>query len=315
MSIERGWVVKIKQINNLSNDEYHNSEQYSEYWSSSNIKKYLTTPKEAFFQKYNATPKEIQGAEFGSQLHDFLASKHVNGQPFEWNVFEPPINQTTGASYGDSTQRYRSAASKIVNPITPQRFELINDIWRMMQKSSYGWYIYEKILRQGIAEPSFFVEGLHKYKYRPDVLTDKCIFDWKSVAKNYWSEKGLKYRVTDLGYHISAAMYQYFEHQRTGIWRPFIVIWIMKDPPFDILIDDISKNFAYEVSGNEVIAHSGALIFKDLKDQHELCQVAGQWPGLANQYDRIAGVRMADYLPSSFQEQGYSQFNIDVDGF
>jgi hypothetical protein len=110
-------------------------------------------------------------------------------------------------------------------------------------------------------------------------------------------------------------MYQYFEHQRTGIWKPFVIVWIMKDPPFDILIDDISK-FAYEpIGNNEVIANGGAMVWKKLKDQHELCQSAEQWPGLANQYNRHMGIRMADYMPSSFQERDYNQFDIEIDTF
>lgn len=311
--------MEIKQIKNLDNNVYHNSEEYSEHWSSSNIKKYLETPKEAYYQKYTKEQgKQAEALVFGNQLHDLLASKHVNGQLFEYNTFEPPINPKTGKYYGKETKAYQMELDQIINPISADTMQLIDDIWFMIKGSDCAWYIFEKILKQGVAEPSFFVEslkGFHKYKYRPDVLTDTAIYDWKSVAKNYWSEKALKYRVTDLGYDISAAMYQFFEHQRTGVWKPFIIIWIMKDPPFDILIDDISK-FAYEpIGNNEVIAHSGAIAFNKLKDQHELCQTMGKWPGLANQYDRFGGVRMADYLPSSFQERNYNQFDVDVDKF
>lgn len=306
--------MEITQINNLSNDIYHNSEKYKEYWSSSNLKVYDETPKEAYYQKFLAKPKEIQGAEFGSAFHDFLASKHVSGQPFEWNEFEPPINKTTGKPYAKGTKAYDESLSQIINPISSDDMQLINDIWQMMKSSDYAWYLFEKILNQGIAEPSFFVKGLHKYKYRPDVLTDTLITDWKTATKAFWSESRLMRRMFSLGYHITAAMYQYFEHLRTGIWKRFIIVWILKDPPFDILIDDISR-FAFEPFGdNEVIPNEGAKLFLKLKDQHEACQLANYWPGIANKYPLVNGVRMADYMSYSY-EKDYKEFEIDNEKF
>ena len=309
--------IEITQINNLSNDIYHNSEKYKEYWSSSNLKVYNETPKEAYYQKFLAEPKEIQGAEFGSAFHDFLSSKHVNGQPFCYNIFEPPVHLSgkyAGQQYGTNTDAYKNAAANVVNPITSYNMQLIEDIWAMMKGSDYAWYIFEKILNQGIAEPSFFVEGLHKYKYRPDVLTNTLIHDWKTVTKAFWSESGLMRRMFSLGYHITAAMYQYFEHLRTGIWKRFIIVWILKDPPFDILIDDISR-FAFEPFGdNEVIPNEGAKLFLKLKDQHEVCQLANYWPGIANKYPLVNGVRMADYMSYSY-EKDYKEFEVDNEKF
>jgi len=304
--------MEIKQIDNLDNNEYHNSETYKEYWSSSNLKKYIETPREAYFSKYVAEHKNTDAFTFGNQLHDLLASKHIKGQPFIWNVFEPPINPKTGATYGKTTKAYLEQLAQIENPITSSDMEIINDIWSMIRSSDYGWFFEKEILGKGIAEPSFFVEqGAHNYKYRPDVITDKYIFDYKSVAKTYWNDKKLNYRITDLGYDISAAMYQYFEHERTGIWKPFIIIWIMKDPPFDILISDISQ-YCFEPFGdNEVIVNSGANVFLSLKDQHEACQISKNWPGLANKFNKFAGIRMAEFTPRF--ENYFDEFEIDVD--
>lgn len=309
--------MEITQINNLPNDVYHNSDEYKEYWSSSNLKYYYSdTPKEAYFQKFVAEKNEQSDAlTFGSALHDFLASKHINGQPFTYNEFEPPINQTTGKPYGKGTKAYDTELSQIVNPISSDNMQTINDIWQMLKTHEDAWYIFEKILRQGIAEPSFFVNGIHKYKYRPDVLTDELIADWKSISKNYWSIHGLKSRLFGLGYHISAAMYQYFEHMRTGIWKPFIIVWLMKEPPYDLLIDDISR-FAFELIGdNQVIPNAGAKIFLAIKDQHEACQAANYWPGISAQFNLVGGVRMADYLASSYQEGSFSEFDVETNKF
>jgi len=308
--------MKIKQVNNLSNEEYHNSEKYHDYWSSSNLKKYLETPREAYYQKFIAEKKEQSDALiFGNQLHDFLASKHFRGQPFEYNVFEPTPNPKTGKPYGKTANAYLQQLEQIKNPITSNDFEVISDIWAMIKHSDYGWFFEQQILSKGIAEPSFFIElGIHKYKYRPDVVTDKYIFDYKTIAKktgfkSNWNEQKLKYRISDLEYDISAAMYQYFEHERTGIWKPFIIIWIMKDPPYDVLISDISQ-YCFEPIGNgETVVNSAANVFLSLKDQHELCQVSENWPGLANQFNKFRGVRIAEFAPRF--ENYFEQFEID----
>lgn len=307
--------MKIEQINNLDNEVYHNSDKYSEFWSSSNLKNYLETPKEAYYQKYVAPAKSSDALMFGNQIHDYLASKHMNGQPFNYNQFEPPINPKTSKPYGKGTKAYDAELSMIDNPISADTMQLIDDIWREFKKFNDFWWVHKNVLKKGIAEASFFVDGIHKYKYRPDILTDKYIIDWKTASKNIWSEKGLKYRVTDFGYDISAAFYQYFEYQRTGIWKPFIIIWIMKDPPFDFLIDDISK-FAYEnIGGGDVLPNNGAVTFQKLKDQHELCEMAKKWPGISGQYQISRGIRSADYQLSSFQERYYEQFSIDENKF
>lgn len=300
--------MKITQVDNLDNNEYHNSEKYSEYWSSSNIKKYMETPREAKFQKDNPKPLTGEGVILGTWIHDLLASKHIKGQSFPHNIFEPPLNGK-GKPFGIETQAYANATTGIINPIPSNKMELINDIWVFIKQSKYSWYFEKEILGKGIAEPSFFVDGLHKYKYRPDVNTPKYIFDYKRIDKRRWTRKGIDYQIKDFGYHISAAMYQYFEWVRTGIWKPFIIIWLMTDPPFDILVQSMGQ-YAYDVFGdNKVIANSGAIIFEALKNQHELCQVSNQWPGLAAQFDNVGGIRMADFPPT--YDDYFESFEID----
>lgn len=303
--------MKITEVLNLDNEIYHNSELYKEFWSSSNIKNYMKSPREAYYQKYIAENKTTEAMTFGNQLHDFLASKHIKGQPFNYNTFEPPANPKTCEAYGKTTKAYQEQLLSIENPITADEMELINDIWSMIKNSQYAWFFEKEILGKGIAEPSFFVDGLHKYKYRPDVVTDKYIFDYKSVGKMYWEKRKLNYRVSDLGYDISAAMYQYFEHVRTGIWKPFYLIWLMKEPPFDILIHDISTYCYENIGKNEVIVNSGANVWLKLKEQHELCQVSEQWPGLANQFDKWSAIRLAQFNP--IRENYFEDFEIEND--
>lgn len=305
--------MEIKQIDNLDNEVYHNSDEFKDYWSSSNLKVYQETPREAFFQKNVAEKKESAAMDFGTALHDFLASKHIKGQPFEYNIFEPPVNPSTGNYYGKESQKYKAALSYIKNPISADDMEIINDIWSMIRSSGYAWYFEKEILGKGIAEPSYFIVcGIHKYKIRLDVNNNK-IFDYKTITKkngfkSNWNEQALSNRVKDLGYGISAAMYQYYEHERTGIWKPFIIIWIMKDPPYDILIHDISY-CCFEPTSEGVIVNSDANIFLKLKDQHELCQVSNQWPGLANKFDKFRGIRLAEFAPRF--ENYFDEFETD----
>lgn len=301
--------MEIKQIDNLSNESYHNGEEYKDYWSSSNIKVYPKSPKEAHFQKFDAKKKESNAMDFGSCSHDLLASKHIKGQPFKWNVFEPPLNPSTKSPYGKDTKKYKESLIHIENPISADDMELINDLWTMIRNSGYSWFFEQEILSKGIAEPSFFIEsGLHKYKTRLDVLTNRYIFDYKFLCKNDF-HRNLSYVIKKYGYHISAAMYQYFEYQRTGIWKPFRIIWIMKEPPFDILMDDISM-LCYEVSNGHLIKNEGAMMFEALMDQHEACEITKQWPGLANKYPKIDGIRLAQST-SGYQDI-FNEFEIEI---
>ena len=305
--------MEIKLIENLSNDEYHNGEEFKDYWSSSNIKEYLNSPREAYYQKFVAEHENKDAFMFGSQLHDFLASKHFKGQPFSWNVFEPPINPSTKNPYGKDSDKYKAALSQIQNPISCEDMESIYDIWDMILKSDYAWFVQKELLCSGLSEPSIFIDGLHKYKIRLDIVNDKYIFDYKSIDKRNWSASKLQSRIIGYGYDISGSMYQYFEHQRTGIWKPFIIIWIMKEPPYDILISDISQYCFENIGNGEVVINSGANVFMKLKDQHEACQMANNWPGLANQFDAYNGIRIPKFSP--LFERGYDMFEIDIDNF
>jgi hypothetical protein len=117
----------------------------------------------------------------------------------------------------------------------------------------------------------------------------------------------------DFAYDISAAMYQYFEHQRTGVWKPFLIVWIMKEPPYDILISDISQYCFESIGDGEVLANNGAMVFKKLKDQHELCQLTNNWPGLANQFDDFYGTRIPKFSPKFARD--YNNYEIETNNF
>jgi len=184
------------------------------------------------------------------------------------------------------TKKQKAAMDGIINPITADRYEEITDLWNTMKESD-SWYIIEEILQHGKPELSVFVEtSIHKYKARYDAVTDSGIYDWKTITKAYWNERSIKSQIVKLGYDISAAMYQWVEFQRTGIWKDFSIVWIMKEKPFDVLVSKIS-DFAYLPikDGKDCVKCSGAIAFEKLKTQHEACEMAGSWKGLSASYE------------------------------
>jgi len=68
--------MKVFEKENLSNENYHNSDEYKPYWSSSNIKSYLVTPREAHYQKFESENETSDAMTFGTQIHDFLAAQN-----------------------------------------------------------------------------------------------------------------------------------------------------------------------------------------------------------------------------------------------
>lgn len=301
--------MKIQLIENLPNDEYHNGKEYVKYWSSSNLKSYLKTPRQAYFDKFQAEKQESSVMSFGTLFHDFMASKHVNGQKFDYNIFDAPINPKTGKEYGKETKAYQDALSSVENPVTASDLKIVLDIWDMILNSEYAYKLQTEILSQGKTEVSYFIEnGIHLYKTRHDVTTDTKIFDYKTVGSKDWSVYGLRAQIIKYGYDFSAAMYQYFEYKRTGIWKPFIIVWIMKDPPYDILIHDISE-FCYQVIDETILINSGARAFQEIKEIHQTCEVSGTWPGLSAKF----GGQIADFGPRYDREN--IEFEIEVNEF
>ncbi|RLD69222.1 MAG: hypothetical protein DRI95_00590 [Bacteroidetes bacterium] len=289
--------MKFKTINNLDNEIYHNSEKYKEYWSSSNIKNYKVSPKEAYYQKFIAENKQTDAMRVGTLIHDFLEGKHFHGNSFDYNLFDAPVNENTGKPYGSGTKKYKDALFGIEKPIIESELKMCNDIYAEMINGNYAGYVTD-FLTDGTPEQSIFIEtdsGL-KYKIRPDILTDTHIFDYKSVAKNDWNLKSLHYKIFKLGYHISASMYQYFEFKRTGILKPFILVWILKEQPYDILIQDISS-YTYEVIGGSLIRHEGARMFEKYLQLHENCMSNESFKGISNGIEKNKqGYKIAKYL-------------------
>ena len=89
-------------------------------------------------------------------------------------------------------------------------------------------------------------------------------------------------QIEKYGYHISAAMYQFFDHLVTGKWRNFYWVFQEKAPPFDFLIVS-AANWAFDIhpDGKEQIAipNVGAILFIKLMEQYILCTEKNEYPG------------------------------------
>jgi len=299
--------MKIEKVLKLDNEVYHNSEQYKEFWSSSNLKKYTESSKEAFWQKSQPS-KQTPAMRLGTLIHDMLESKHVNGSDWNYNIFSPPVNDKTGKPYGATSQKFLDALSIVENPISEDELQTVNDIWEMIMKSPYN-FIFQEIMQKGEPEASFFVTdektGL-KYKYRPDLLQKNSIIDWKTITKQKWSANGIKRTIQDLHYDVSAAMYQFFEYHRTGVWKPFIIYWIMKEPPYDILRTDIS-GYCYELINDFLVKNAGAILFESLKLEHETCMQKSYHPGIASRFmPDNSGTNTAILTPDNWYTNQFS---------
>ena len=249
-------------IYDLPNEEYHRGERFKDFLSSTQIKDYLVSPKFARFKALHPEMFEIgvEAAEKGSLYHDAMESIVNTGSLDKWRnnllVFQPPINERTGCPYGRETQKYRDALAEAVaaNPgksltssadvqlVETMVYELLN-CCRETSKQI------KQILsfKQTKAEVSHFVEYKGcKFKYRPDVETAKKIIDWKTVAVDDLHEDTVNRVIAKFHYGISAAFYQFMEHERTGVWKEFYWVMQQKTAPYDAVFVS-AANWAYHM--------------------------------------------------------------------
>lgn len=285
----------------LENEEYHRGVPYSDYLSSTQLKNYLVSPKFANYVKNHPDEHQINpdSAEKGSLYHDAWESIINHGSLDHWRgsllIFEPPINPKTGLPYGRDTQKYAAALAEAeaANPgkkfVSAASVSLIETMLEEILtncgetssqlKQILGW-------KSTKAEVSHFVEyeGC-KFKYRPDVETSKKILDWKALAVDDLHEETINKAILKFGYHISAAFYQFFEHERTGIWKEFYWVVQQKSAPYDaIMVSASNYGFAWEPDatipeGGIVRMGAGAAIFMNLLNQHIHCVKTGRYDG------------------------------------
>lgn len=285
----------ISGPNEIPNEAYHSGPEYEKYISSSELKQMLISPK--WFKYAQDNPSDtrtisLENATKGSVYHDMLASIVNTGdaEAFknDWAVFIAPVNEKTGKPFGYDTNAFLNAYNEFqaLNPgkeiCSQSDIDLAE---KMIKELRFGNKHLSAdinfLIKHGKAEQSHFVEyqGVF-FKYRTDLKTTTKIVDWKSCQQKVPKVENWGQHVIKLGYDISAAFYQFMEHEATGLWKPFYWVAQEKEPPYDFNIID-AANWAYEVNlkTQEVIPHSGAIKMKKLLDTYIECVKRDEWPG------------------------------------
>lgn len=279
---------------NMSNEEYHRGSWQKQFISSTALKNYLVSPK--MFDACRRNPElheiSLSASIQGSVYHSLLASLTNKGDfsdfEREFFTFEPPINEKTGAPYGINTNAY-AAALQFAKDSHPGK-ELTSEaevatakkmIEEMLFDNGQTSDFVQRLLKEGEAEVSYFLEkdGV-KLKFRPDILTDKYIGDWKTIGSLDLHPQTLINQIKKCGYGISAAFYQYCYWLITGKWLEFIWIFQMKSAPYDAVVVSASE-FAYKYNSQtgELLRGSSAIQFEKILAEHIACTKSGIFPG------------------------------------
>ncbi len=281
----------ISEPNEISNDTYHNGPEYQDFISSTSLKHYMVSPKYAKWARDNQQIKDSEALRFGSIYHDMLASitnyGDLTGFEKSWALFEPPVNKTTGKPYGSISQAFIEAYEQAKLEAggrelcsESEKREVEYMLGELCNGNKHLSHIITRFLKNGKAEQSHFLHYQGQgFKYRTDLKTRKIILDWKTTTLENPKVEHFPKQIVKFGYHISAAMYQFLEHELTGQWRKFYWVVQEKEPPYDFTIMD-SSEWTWEIHHTgEIEPKIGALEFIKLMEQHILCKENQEWPG------------------------------------
>jgi len=278
----------ISKPDEIPINDYH-GEKFKEFCSSSTLKTFLTSPKKAKYWMDHPDEKPNTAAlKFGSVYHDHLAAMTNGTDCNNWQIFEPPVNEKTGKPYGNTSRAWDEA---MIEQAVPDKELCLKDdmdlVDTMINELLTGNPHLSKdiniFIKNGTAEESFFAEYQGcKFKVRTDVRTRNKIIDWKTCADGLAEPGVVERQIIKYGYHISAAMYQFFDHLITGKWRNFYWVFQEKSPPFDFLIVSAAEwAFDIQPDGKDQIAipKVGAFLFIKLMEQYILCTEKNEYPG------------------------------------
>lgn len=302
-------------IHGLSNEAYHHEAPYSEYLSSSQLKLYLKSPKAAKFALDNPTEEKSDALRFGSLFHMAMEKFQQFGTIDAFYdcvaIFTPPKNDKTGQPYGTTTKAYAEAYNRFLAENSGKEIATLDEVRQI--DDMVGTLVLPirggatarqvlKLLKWGKAEVSHFIEyeGC-KFKWRPDLETKRKIVDWKTVSTDDLSEENINRIILKYGYHISAAFYQFFEHERTGVWKQFILVLVSKVEPYDcVMVDMANYGYRYLPDADIVIPGPGAMEFKRLLGLHIKCTKENEWPGAEISIPDNNGVRILEIQPPRY---------------
>lgn len=202
----------------MPNNDYHRGEWQKEFISSTQLKRYLVSPK--YFQFIREHPEEdtvgLEASMQGSVYHSMLASLVNKGDletdfKDEFFVFEPPINPKTGAAFGVGTKAYMEVYEQALaeNPGKEATSEaevakakaMINCLLNACGRTSDA---VKQLIEWGQAETSFFCEYKGwKFKVRTDLQTQNKIVDWKTISAPDLHQSTVVRQINKLHYGIT----------------------------------------------------------------------------------------------------------------
>ena len=281
-------------IENLPNEEYHHGAKYTPYISSTQLKDLLISPKAYKYKKEH--PEEFEcsrdSLEFGSLYHGYMESLANCGNDSMFNehfhVFDAPINERTGKPYGFDTNKYQEAYEKAKQEhpdwefVSDDRKELVvKMVGELVNNCGETSAQVKQLLKLGKPEVSHFVEyeGV-KFKWRPDLETKNLIVDWKTIQADNLRPSTIAKQIHKFGYGISAAFYQFFEHEQSGKWKKFYWVFQQKTPPYDAVMVNASQwCFSYNKQFDMLNVGNSAQIFEKLRDLYIECVKENKWRG------------------------------------
>lgn len=246
----------------------------NDFWGSTDLKGYFISPKYAYYQKFLAEKKNSAALDFGTKWHKFIECI-IKGEKFPYNIFTPPINPTTGQPFGRETKKYIDSISQIENPISENEVKTINSMFDSIKESKEikHW------LKVGIPEPEFY-DDTDKTKWKPDILTNTKIIDWKTCQELSFDsiKKAIRY---NYHYDFSAAHYQKKELDRTGDLKLFFWVFIQSVPPYDYCIVE-AKDFIISKEDDILLTNESSYRYSKIMDIHLNCIKSNTWEGISS---------------------------------
>jgi len=262
----------------IPNAEYHADKTT---FSSSLLKK-MEVPLEAKYLMNNQ-PKYKECFRMGSAIHKYVLEREEFEQEFLTGIScarRSNANKEEWAQWfyahgadGSHITSHKAAewnglfeAETGKNMVKPEEIALI----AMMSESVMRNRNARRLLESGASESSVYWKDaeteLH-FRCRPDYLNAFCS-DLKSCRSA--DPRLFGNAIHDMGYHISAAMYQAGLLEVTGEIHPFLFIAIEKTPPF------LCAVYRIDEPGTQL----GDNIFRHYARKLATCLHENKWPGL-----------------------------------
>lgn len=307
-------------VRGLSNDEYHHGEKWAEHVSSTQLKKYLKSPKAFRHSLLHPEEESKDYLEFGSLFHSGMEAC-VRGRRDEWlgglAVFEPPVNEKTGQPYGPLTKAYKEAyeeflkeheGSRVVTPSErDQLWGMLTSLFEGCGETSEQVAKLAKWAKE--VETSYFLETEEgvKLKVRPDLLTGLKLIDWKTCSCDL-DEESIVRQIVKYRYDVSLAMYQWVLHEMTGTWYHPYLVFVGKSEPYEAVMVDMSL-WCYQQYEDMIVPCVGALTFQRLLGIHTECLRKQEWPGVESYLKEYEKVKVMRPEPPGWFGRG--EYNID----